>query len=90
MELSIQLKILIVSFLYGIIISYILKSEYKYFFESKLWYKILLTGLFMFDNVLVYFLILKFINNGIFHIYFLFLIIAGFIFGNYLIGNSKN
>ena len=34
--------------------------------------------LFIIDNVLLYFIILRYINNGIFHIYFLFTIVLGF------------
>ena len=89
MELSIQLKVLIVSFVYGILLAYILKLQYKYFFNSKLWYRLLLTFFFTFDVVILYFLILRFINNGIFHIYFIFLIIIGFIFGLKLINNTN-
>ena len=84
MELSVQIKILIISFVYGILLSYILKFQYKYFFESKLWYKVLLTIFFVFDIVLLYFYILRAINNGIFHLYFIFLIILGFVFGKKL------
>ena len=89
MELSLQLQVLIVSFAYGIILAYILKLQYKYFFNSKLWYRIILTSFFVFDNVLLYFLILRLINKGIFHVYFLFLIIIGFILGLKII-NKKN
>ena len=85
MDLSIQIKVLIVSFVYGMIISYILKWQYKYFFESKLWYRTLLTFFFIFDIFLLYFYILKAINSGIFHIYFLFSIIIGYVFGKRLL-----
>ena len=84
MDLVVQLQVLTVSFAYGILFSYLLKMQYKFLFESKLFYKILITLLFIFDNCLMYFLILKTINNGIFHIYFLFSLILGYLFGNYL------
>ena len=35
MELVIQLKVLIVSFIYGILVSYVLRSQYKYFFNTS-------------------------------------------------------
>ena len=85
MELGVQLQALIVSFVYGVLFSYLLKIQYKFLFEGKLLYKILITVLFVFDNCLLYFLILKTINHAIFHIYFLFLLILGYLFGNYLI-----
>ena len=90
MELSIQIKTLIVSFVYGIILSYIVISHYKYLFESKMWYRIVLNILFIFDYTLIYFFILKIINNGVFHVYFLFLLILGYVFGYNLIRRNNN
>ena len=89
MELSIQLQALTVSFVYGILFSYLIKIQYQYLFESKLYYKILITTLFVFDNCLLYFLILRMINNAMFHIYFLLLIILGYLFGVKLLKTRK-
>lgn len=89
MDLLIQLQVFIVSFVYGILFAYILKLEYHVLFDSKIWYQALLTILFILDNCLLYFLILKTINHGIFHIYFLFMLILGFLFGNYLLNRKK-
>lgn len=89
MELSVQLQVLTVSFVYGILFSYLIKIQYKFLFDSKRFYKILITLLFIFDNCLLYFLILRAINNGIFHIYFLFSLIIGYLFGNFLVGLKK-
>lgn len=89
MELSIQLQALTVSFVYGILFSYLIKIQYLYLFESKLYYKILITTLFIFDNCLLYFLILRMINNAMFHIYFLLLIILGYLFGVKLLKTRK-
>mgnify|MGYP000088622769 FL=1 len=89
MELSIQLQALTVSFVYGILFSYLIKIQYRYLFESKLYYKILITTLFIFDNCLLYFLILRMINNAMFHIYFLLLIILGYLFGVKLLKTRK-
>ena len=89
MELSLQLQLLTVSFVYGILISYLITIQKYYLFETKSFYKILVTTLFVFDVMLLYFLIIRTIDNGIFHIYFLFSIIIGFIFGNYLVNKNK-
>ena len=89
MELSIQLQALTVSFVYGILFSYLIKIQYRYLFESKLYYKIIITTLFVFDNCLLYFLILRMINNAMFHIYFLLLIILGYLFGVKLLKTRK-
>ena len=89
MDLVIQLQVLIVSFVYGVLFSYLLKLQYRFLFESKIFYKVLITVLFVFDNCLLYFLILRTINNGIFHLYFLFSLILGYLIGNYLINKKK-
>ena len=89
MELSIQLQALTVSFVYGILFSYLIKIQYRYLFDRKLYYKILITTLFIFDNCLLYFLILRMINNAMFHIYFLLLIILGYLFGVKLLKTRK-
>ena len=88
MELSIQLQVLTVSFVYGILFSYLVKVQYKFLFDSKLFYKIILTTLFVFDNCLLYFLILRTINNANFHIYFLLVLFLGYLLGNRLIKKS--
>ena len=84
-----ELQALTVSFVYGILFSYLIKIQYRYLFESKLYYKILITTLFIFDNCLLYFLILRMINNAMFHIYFLLLIILGYLFGVKLLKTRK-
>lgn len=89
MELSIQLQVLTVSFVYGILFSYLVQMQYRFLFESKRFYKIIITMLFVFDNSLLYFLILKTINHGIFHIYFFILLVLGYLFGNYLVKKKK-
>lgn len=85
MDLSIQLQVLIISFVYGILFSYLLKMQYHYFFMGKLFYRVFITILFVVDNCLLYFLILRTINHGIFHIYFLISLILGYLLGNYLL-----
>lgn len=89
MELSVQLQVLTVSFVYGILFSYLIKMQYRFLFESKLFYKVIITLLFIFDNSLLYFLILRTINHGTFHIYFFFLLVLGYLFGHYLVNKKK-
>lgn len=88
MVLNLQIKALIVSFIYGIIISYLIKLQYKYLFPGKYILQIVVDMLFVFDIFLLYFLILKYINNGAFHIYFLFIIIFGYVLGYKLINRN--
>ena len=84
MILSIQLKLLIISFVYGMLISYIIKYQYDYFFNSKIVYRIVLDTFFVFDIIAIYFIILQIISNGVFHIYFLFSILLGYLFAQKL------
>jgi len=88
MALNLQLKALIVSFVYGIMISYLIKMQYRYLFSGKFILQIVVDSLFVFDIFLVYFLMLRYINNGAFHIYFLLLIIVGYVLGNKLINRN--
>ena len=85
MVLNLQLKSLIISFAYGIILAYLIKLNYKYLFSGRLVLRITVTVLFVLDNFLFYFLILRFINNASFHIYFLFLMAIGYMLGYRLI-----
>jgi hypothetical protein len=82
-ELSIQIKSLIFSFFYGILFFLLLKINYKYIYGCSLIYKIIINLLFVMNNVILYFIILKKINNGIIHFYFILMIIAGYFTGNY-------
>ena len=89
MRLIIQIQALVVSFVYGIVLSYIIRCQYKYMFNSILWYRIIFNIFFVFDIVLIYFYLLRIINDGAFHIYFLFLIVIGYILGNSLIKSKQ-
>ena len=77
MILEIQIKTLIFSFLFGIYFSYMIRINYKYIFSLKKIYRILGTILLVSVNVLLYFIILLKINNGLIHIYSLFMIVFG-------------
>ena len=84
MILKIQLRSLLFSFLYGVFFNLVLKLNYKYIYHSKGIIKILINLFFVIDNTLLYFIILRCINNGIFHFYFFLSIILGFICVNIL------
>jgi len=83
MVLEVQLQSLIYSFVYGFFFSFLLNINYKYLFNSTNFYKIIINILFILDNVLLYYILLRLINNGVIHIYFLLMIVLGFMFGNY-------
>ncbi len=83
--LNIQIKSIIFSFLYGILFSIFANLNYKYIYYSKGILKILINIMFVFDNVLIYFILLRCINNGILHYYFILSLIVGFISVNKLV-----
>ena len=85
MNLIIQIQSLLVSLVFGICFSYLLRMQYKYLFESKLYIKISLTFLLVLDCFLLYFLVLRLINNGIFNYYFGIMLVIGYILGYKLI-----
>lgn len=80
MNLTIQLNLLTFSFFYGIFISLLINLNYKLLYNEKKLIKVLSTIIFVIINVLLYFIILLKINNGILHFYSLLTIILGFIF----------
>ena len=85
MNLDIQIQSLLVSFIFGLCFSYLVRIQYKYLFKSKIYIKISLTFLLVLDFFLLYFLVLRTINNGIFNYYFGIMLIVGYIFGYKLI-----
>lgn len=79
MTIIIQLKSFLFSFLFGGFFSFLLHFNYKYIYKGPLILKILINLVFVFDNVLLYFVIIKKINNGIIHNYFILMILLGFV-----------
>lgn len=78
MSLRIQIYCFIYSFCYGVLLAFLVNINHKILFESKKIFKILANLFFSLDLGLLYFIILRIINNGILHIYFLFLLLLGF------------
>ena len=85
MDLFTQIKVLLFSFSYGVLFYYLVKIQKNLLFNSKTIIKIILSSLLIFNSIMIYYFLLVFLNNGIFHIYFIFSIILGFISGNKLL-----
>lgn len=81
MNLKIQIFSLIYSFGFGLFFSLVVNMHYNFLFSKKKWFRILINFIFVIDMSLLYFLILKFINGGILHLYFYLLIFFGFLIG---------
>ncbi len=77
MELELQIQSLIFSFVYGMFFSLLLNLNYHIVVNVNNWYKIILSFLFVVATVLVYFIIIRLINDGIIHFYFLLVFLCG-------------
>ena len=78
MNLSEQVVALIFSFIYGGILSVLYNFNYNLLFYKKKSIKIFFNIIFVLDLVLIYFLVMRKINNAIIHPYFYLFIIFGF------------
>ena len=71
MSASIQVFTFFVSFLYGILFSFLTRWHFHVILSNSIFMKYLSTILFMVDVVLGYVIIMYQINQGVIHIYFL-------------------
>ena len=78
MNIKIQILSLLVSFLYGCLLRVcnMLNNELK---PNKLFLFYITNIIYIFIVVLIYIILLYYVNNGIFHLYFSFFIILGYI-----------
>lgn len=79
MDLKLQIISLIYSFLFGIFFSICTNINYKFLFSKNMFFKIVFTIIYIVDFSLLYFIILKKINNGVIHSYFLILVTLGYL-----------
>lgn len=86
MNIKLQIITLLVSFFYGIFFSFFIGLNYKYIYSDKKVFKIIISFLIIIIGVLLYFIILRNINYGIFHIYEILAIILGFVVENWFVG----
>lgn len=85
MSLKTQIWSFVFSFVYGLLFSGLVKINYNVLFLAKKIIQILANFLFLLDMALCYFLIIRYINEGILHIYFLILFFGGWYVGNFLL-----
>ena len=77
-----QLIILLFNLLYGVIIYFITIINYYFIKNEVIIVKIMISTLFVIDFTFIYLLAVYKINYGIFHIYYLFTFILGYLIGN--------
>lgn len=81
MNLKIQIISLLVSLIYGYIFSILVNINYYFLFSKKKSFKILMNIIFVLDCGLLYFFIIKKINNANIHYYLYIMIVIGFLLG---------
>ena len=86
MDIHIQIRTLLISFVYGLFFSFFLELNYRFIYSDKKIFKIIISFLIVILNVLLYFIILKKVNNGIFHIYEILSLSLGVIIENWVSG----
>lgn len=77
MPLSHQIYSLVFNFLYGIFFSLCLNFHYNYASKKRLRIKTILDFLFILINTMLYFIIIRIINSGILHIYYIITFLIG-------------
>ncbi len=88
MSLDVQIKTIIISFVFGIYFNFFISLNYKIIYNKNKIFKIIGTFILVFLNTLIYFYLMMKVNNGYFHIYELLCIMIGFLVYRYLIENT--
>ena len=84
MILKLQLYSLICSFIFGIFVYLTLGLIHKLIYSNNVYVKIFFSLIYSLVISIIYFIILLNINNGIIHIYFLLMVIAGYTVANFV------
>ena len=84
MENQVQLLSFLISFLYGILFSFLSRYHYKMVYSLKCFMRYILTFFFILDISLFYILVLYYVNYGVVHIYFLIVTFLGYLFEKFL------
>ena len=89
MALIQQLLTIFITILYGSVLYWLIKLNKKMLFDGSIVKKIIFSIIFVIDMVLIYFIIIKYINNGILTYYSYLLIILGTLIQNYIDNKIK-
>jgi hypothetical protein len=84
MLLRIQIYSLLYSLFFGCFFNIMLRLNNKYIYDIKFVFRIIISFIFIMANVILYFIGLRYINNGILHLYFFLCILGGYYFMNYI------
>lgn len=89
MDYKLQLLSFLFSFLFGIFFQVTNYFNQKLIINRKILWQYLITFLYIINIVLIYIVLLYKINQGVFHIYFLLMILLGYLFSLKQIKNVK-
>jgi len=78
MTLKTQIISLVFSFLFGVLFSILVNLNYRWLFTKCRFFQIIITMVFVIDCALLYFFLLKLINDGVVHPYFYLMVLVGF------------
>lgn len=79
MSSYVQFISLLSSFVYGIIIYYLNRFNVKIISDKNILFKILISGLYLFNMSLIYVCFLYWLNSGVLHIYNILFMLTGYI-----------
>lgn len=89
MNLLIQIRLIIFSFLFGIYFAFMLDFNKKYMFDKNCFKNLIFSISFLLFNSFLYFYILEKVNNGILHYYSFLFIIVGVLVQNLVVNMFK-
>ena len=79
MSSYVQFISLLSSFVYGIMIYYLNRLNVKIISDKNILFKILISGLYLFNMSLIYVCFLYWLNSGVLHIYNILFMLTGYI-----------
>ncbi len=79
MKSYVQFISLLGSFIYGVVVFYLNKFNYKLIKDVNIIFKLIISILYVFNISLIYVLFLYKLNNGILHIYNILFMLVGYI-----------
>ena len=89
MLLSQQILTIIISIIYGCFFYLLVLLNKKILFDKNIVKRLITNILFIVDMVLIYFIIIKYVNNGVLTYYSYLLIILGVLIQNYIMNKLK-
>lgn len=84
MNSNMQLLSFFISFIFGVLFYFFTMINFKLIKNLKRWIQHVLTFIYVLDVIIIYIIIFYHLNKGYFHVYFILVVILGFIFGYFL------